>query len=198
MLADWVLTAAPGFDSQVDGDNAFQALPPRMTEDFAVDALEALEAAVTFAPTPLAAAKEARAWREVIAPTQQQTSGNNSNNSNNSSRGRNRSGGEKQQQQRSVPELSGLTHASHLLGLVGCCPSGELEAAFPSLARELLLLLRQRQQQPPGGGGGGGGVSGGRCDDDDDGNDVTTRAVALAAVDEAVRRLLHDAGRVVP
>lgn len=33
--------------------------------------LEALEAAVTFAPTPLAAVREARAWREVIAPTQQ-------------------------------------------------------------------------------------------------------------------------------
>lgn len=42
------------------------------SQDFAVDALEALEAAVTFAPTPLAAVKEARAWREVIAPTQQQ------------------------------------------------------------------------------------------------------------------------------
>lgn len=26
---------------------------------------------MTFAPNPLAAAKEARAWREVIAPTQQ-------------------------------------------------------------------------------------------------------------------------------
>lgn len=32
MLADWVLTAAPGFDGQGDGDNGFQALPPRMTE----------------------------------------------------------------------------------------------------------------------------------------------------------------------
>lgn len=45
------------------------------SQDFAVDALEALEAAVTFAPSPLAAVKEARAWREVIAPTQQQVCG---------------------------------------------------------------------------------------------------------------------------
>lgn len=41
-------------------------------QDFGIDALEALEAAVTFAPTPLAAVREARAWREIIAPTQQQ------------------------------------------------------------------------------------------------------------------------------
>ncbi|CAM9575698.1 unnamed protein product, partial [Ectocarpus sp. 12 AP-2014] len=138
--------------------------------------------AVTFARSPLAAVREARAWREVIAPTQQQTGGNVS--SNNSSRGRNRSGGEKQQQ-RLVPKLSGLTHASHLLSLVGCCPSGELEAAFPSLARELLLLLRQRHQPPGGGGVSGGAAAVGGCDDDD-ANDATTRAVALAAVDEAV------------
>lgn len=30
--------------------------------------LESLEAAVTFAPNPLAAVREARAWREMIAP----------------------------------------------------------------------------------------------------------------------------------
>lgn len=76
-----------------------------------------------------------------------------------------------------MPQLSRLTHASHLLGLIGCCPPGELEAAFPSLARELLALLRH-------GAGGGDGDS--------------ARAVALAALDEALRRLLHNAGGAVP
>ena len=31
MLADWILTAAPGFGGEEDGDHEFQALPPRMT-----------------------------------------------------------------------------------------------------------------------------------------------------------------------
>lgn len=31
MLADWILSAAPGFDGEDDGDHEFQALPPRMT-----------------------------------------------------------------------------------------------------------------------------------------------------------------------
>ena len=35
-----------------------------------MDALEALEAAVTYAPNSLAAIREARAWRQVIAPSQ--------------------------------------------------------------------------------------------------------------------------------
>lgn len=35
-----------------------------------MDVLEALEAAVTYAPNSLAAIREARAWREVIAPSQ--------------------------------------------------------------------------------------------------------------------------------
>ncbi|CAM9933721.1 unnamed protein product, partial [Scytosiphon promiscuus] len=152
MLADWVLAAAPGFGGEEDGDHEFQALPPRMTEDFAIDALEALETAVRFAPTPLAAVREARAWREVIAPSQQGSSKSSSKSSGgggSSKRGGGKSGagGEKQQQQqrRSVPQLSRLTHASHLLGLIGCCPPGELEAAFPSLARELLALLRRER-----------------------------------------------------
>lgn len=39
-------------------------------QDFGTDALEALEAAVTFAPNPLAAVREARAWRDVVACNQ--------------------------------------------------------------------------------------------------------------------------------
>lgn len=30
MLADWILSAAPGFDGEEDGDQEFQALPSRM------------------------------------------------------------------------------------------------------------------------------------------------------------------------
>lgn len=31
MLADWILSAAPGFDGEEDGDHEFRDLPPRMT-----------------------------------------------------------------------------------------------------------------------------------------------------------------------
>ncbi|CAM9510588.1 unnamed protein product [Pylaiella littoralis] len=203
MLADWILAAAPGFDGEEDRDHEFKALPPRMTADFGIDALEALEAAVTFAPTPLAAVREARAWREIIAPTQQQQQGSNS--SNRGGGGREKQHQQQQQQQQSsVLQLPSLTHASHLLALIGCCPSNELESAFPSLIRELLVLLRR--QQPRNGGGGGGGSVGGETvsadgdddDDIDDDNFGNTRVVALAAVDEAVRRLLHNAGGTAP
>lgn len=36
-----------------------------------MDVLEALEAAVVFAPNPVAAVKEARTWRDMIAPAGQ-------------------------------------------------------------------------------------------------------------------------------
>eukprot|EP00752_Nemacystus_decipiens_P005356 g4857.t1 len=87
MLADWILSAAPGFDGGGDGDHEFHALPARMTADFGIDALEALEAAVTSAPTPLAAVREARAWREVIAPTHQGGGGGNNSANGNTARG---------------------------------------------------------------------------------------------------------------
>eukprot|EP00904_Undaria_pinnatifida_P010339 jgi/Undpi1/6435/HiC_scaffold_20.g08916.m1 len=150
MLADWLLTAAPGFERGQEDNHELVAKLPRVTEDYGVDILEALEAAVTYAPNSLTAIREARAWREVIAPSQG-----------------------------SVGHLPGITHARHLLGLIGCCPSSELEDMFPSLARELLGLLRRGGGEPTP--NNGSKSSGSSC----------TRVIALAAVDEAVRRLLE-------
>lgn len=55
------------------------------------------------------------------------------------------------------------------------------------------MLLRRQQPRK----GGDGGDSDGDDGDDDD-NFSNTRVVALAAVDEAVRRLLHNAGGTAP
>lgn len=68
--------------------------------------------------------------------------------------------------------LSSISRARHMLGLIGCCPSTELEDMFPSLARELLSNLRD----------------GGHSEEC-----IKARAVALAAIDESLRRLLHAA-----
>lgn len=64
--------------------------------------------------------------------------------------------------------LPSIARARHLLALIGCCPLGELEDTFPALARELLTLLRRTEAD-------------------------NTRVVALAAVDEILRRLLQTA-----
>lgn len=45
-------------------------LPISCVQDFGPDVLEALEAAVVCAPTPLAAVREAKAWREMLVPSQ--------------------------------------------------------------------------------------------------------------------------------
>lgn len=51
-------------------DGADHCLPTLCVQDFGPDVLEALEAAVVYAPTPLAAVREAKAWREMLVTSQ--------------------------------------------------------------------------------------------------------------------------------
>ncbi|CAN0396730.1 unnamed protein product [Discosporangium mesarthrocarpum] len=121
MIAEWFLSAAPCVSGGDDLDVGNVLMNPVQTipEDFDLDVVEALECAVKYAPTHVAAVREARAWRERVMPTQ-------------SGRGR---------------RPPGPTLARHLLSLVGCCPIEEVENILPSLWKELLLLIKGKEAE---------------------------------------------------